>query len=227
MTDTELLELSGIAIRHGVLNVYGGRSDADTQRLVDKMLNDPAAYYTVAPLYPALRIYAELRERVAAKSCGSAIQAVKRIIRTCSRNDMRGVWKSDDGSAWCCCDGQREVRLKNVSGVPVLEQSFPTLEEQIDDCAKTVSKSLPLPYRRRAQDIHRRREGRRHQAGFPLVLVGRRYADRECRVFAGHGDDLPRLQGSAVSDGAFPALLLRRQWRRYSPACSQSQMPRI
>ena len=132
MTDTELLEMAGIAIRHGVLNVYEGRSDADMQRLVDKMLNDPAAYYTVTPLYPALRVYAELRERVAAKSCGSAIQAVKRLIRTCARNDMRG-------------DGQREVRLKNVSGVPVLEQSFPTLEAQIDDCAKTASKSLPLP----------------------------------------------------------------------------------
>lgn len=145
MTDTELLEMSGIAIRHGVLNVYEGRSDADMQRLVDKMLNDPAAYYTVAPLYPALRVYAELRERVAAKSCGSAIQAVKRLIRTCARNDMRGVWKSADGSAWCCCDGSREVRLKNVSGVPVLEQSFPNLEAQIDDCAKTASKSLPLP----------------------------------------------------------------------------------
>ena len=97
MTDTELLEMSGIAIRHGVLTVYEGRSDADMQRLVDKMLNDPAAYYTVAPLYPALRVYAELRERVAAKSCGSAIQAVKRLIRTCARNDMRGVWKSADG----------------------------------------------------------------------------------------------------------------------------------
>lgn len=145
MTDTELLELSGIAIRHGVLNVYEGRSDADMQRLVDKMLNDPAAYYTVAPLYPVLRIYAELRERVAAKSCGSAIQAVKRLIRTCARNDMRGVWKSADGSAWCCCDGQREVRLKNVSGVPVLEQSFPNLEAQIDGCAKAASKSLRLP----------------------------------------------------------------------------------
>lgn len=55
MTDTELLEMAGTAIRHGVLNVYEGRSDADMQRLVDKMLNDPAAYYTVAPLYPALR----------------------------------------------------------------------------------------------------------------------------------------------------------------------------
>ena len=105
MTDTELLEMAGAAIRHGVLNVYEGRSDADMQRLVDKMLNDPAAYYTVTPLYPALRVYAELRERVAAKSCGSAIQAVKRLIRTCARNDMRGVWKSADGSAWCCCDG--------------------------------------------------------------------------------------------------------------------------
>lgn len=145
MTDTELLEMAGTAIRHGVLNVYEGRSDADMQRLVDKMLNDPAAYYTVTPLYPALRVYAELRERVAAKSCGSAIQAVKRLIRTCARNDMRGVWKSADGSAWCCCAGQREVRLKNVSGVPVLKQSFPTLEAQIDDCAKTASKSLPLP----------------------------------------------------------------------------------
>lgn len=82
---------------------------------------------------------------MAAKSCGSAIQAVKRLIRTCARNDMRGVWKSADGSAWCCCDGQREVRLKNVSGVPVLEQSFPNLEAQIDGCAKAASKSLRLP----------------------------------------------------------------------------------
>ena len=82
---------------------------------------------------------------MAATSCGSAIQAVKRIIRTCARNDMRGVWKSADGSAWCCCDGQREVRLKNVSGVPVLEQSFPNLEAQIDGCAKAASKSLRLP----------------------------------------------------------------------------------
>ena len=145
MTDTELLEMAGIAIRHGVLNVYEGRSDADMQRLVGKMLNDPAAYYAVTPLYPALRVYAELRERVAAKSCGSAIQAVKRIIRTCARKDMRGVWKSADGSAWCCCDGSREVRLKNVSGVPVLGQSFPTLDAQIDDCAKKADKSLPLP----------------------------------------------------------------------------------
>lgn len=148
MTDTELLELSGIAIRHGVLNVYEGRSDADMQRLVDKMLNDPAAYYTVAPLYPVLRIYAELRERVAAKSCGSAIQAVKRLIRTCARNDMRGVWKSADGSAWCCCDGQREVRLKNVSGVPVLEQSFPNLTSKRRSTAapkRPASRSGSLP----------------------------------------------------------------------------------
>lgn len=145
MTDTELLELSGIAIRHGVLNVYEGRSDADMQRLVDKMLNDPAAYYTVAPLYPVLRIYAELRERVAAKSCGSAIQAVKRLIRTCARNDMRGVWKSADGSAWWLLRWAAGSPAEKCLRGSVLEQSFPNLEAQIDDCAKTAGKSLPLP----------------------------------------------------------------------------------
>lgn len=145
MTDTELLELAALAVANGATAISQDRDAEANRRMIAKMLNDPAAYYTVAPLYPVLRIYAELRERVAAKSCGSAIQAVKRLIRTCARNDMRGVWKSADGSAWCCCDGQREVRLKNVSGVSVLEQSFPNLEAQIDDCAKTAGKSLPLP----------------------------------------------------------------------------------
>lgn len=145
MTDTELLELAALAVANGATAISQDRDAEANRRMIAKMLNDPATYYTVAPLYPVLRIYAELRERVAAKSCGSAIQAVKRLIRTCARNDMRGVWNSADGSAWCCCDGQREVRLKNVSGVPVLEQSFPNLEAQIDGCAKAASKSLRLP----------------------------------------------------------------------------------
>lgn len=145
MTDTELLELAALAVANGATAISQDRDAEANRRMIAKMLNDPAAFYAAAALEPALRIYAELRERVAAKSCGSAIQAVKRLIRTCARNDMRGVWKSADGSAWCCCDGQREVRLKNVSGVPVLEQSFPNLEAQIDGCAKAASKSLRLP----------------------------------------------------------------------------------
>lgn len=147
MTDTELLEMAGTAIRHGVLNVYEGRSDADMQRLVDKMLNDPAAYYTVTPLYPALRVYAELRERVAAKSCGSAIQAVKRLIRTCARND--------------------------------------------------------------------------------LVLVGRRYAGRERRVSAGHGNALPGLQRGAVLGGTSSAVLPRRKRRRHPSPGLPAEAPRV
>ena len=145
MTDTELLELAALAVANGATAISQDRDAEANRRMIAKMLNAPAAFYAAAALEPALRIYAELRERVAAKSCGSAIQAVKRLIRTCARNDMRGVWKSADGSAWCCCDGQREVRLKNVSGVPVLEQSFPNLEAQIDGCAKAASKSLRLP----------------------------------------------------------------------------------
>ena len=147
MTDTELLDLAALAVANGAMEISGDSRDAEgTRRMVAKMLNDPAEYYAAASLEPALRIYAELRERVAKQSCGAALPAVKRIIRrNRNRASMRGVWKSTDGTAWCCCDGIMEARLKNISGVPVLEQSFPNLEAQIDDCAKKADKSLPLP----------------------------------------------------------------------------------
>lgn len=145
MTDTELLELAALAVANGATAISQDRDAEANRRMIAKMLNYPAAFYAVAALEPVLRIYAELRDRVAKKSCGGVLPAVKRIIRTCYRNDLRGVWKSADGSAWCCCDGQREVRLKNVSGVPVLDQSFPNIEAQLDGARKSANKSLPLP----------------------------------------------------------------------------------
>lgn len=147
MTDTELLDLAALAVANGAMEISGDSRDAEAnRRMITKMLNDPAEYYAAAPLEPALRIYAELRERVAKQSCGAALPAVKRIIRrNRNRAAMRGVWKSEDGTAWCCCDGAMEARLKKISGVPVLENGFPHLEAQIDDCAKKADKSLPLP----------------------------------------------------------------------------------
>lgn len=145
MTDTELLELAALAVANGATAISQDRDAEANRRMIAKMLNDPAAFYAAAALEPALRIYAELRDRVAKQSCGGVLPAVKRIIRTCYRNDLRGVWKSADGTAWCCCDGQREVRLKAISGVPVLENEFPNLETQIDGARKSANKSLRLP----------------------------------------------------------------------------------
>ena len=146
MTDTELLELAALAVANAVTEISDDHTTEANRRMIEKMLNDPAAYYAAASLEPALRIYAEFRERVAKQSCGAALTAVKRIIRrNRSRESMRGVWKSADGSAWCCCDGIMEARLKNISGVPVLENGFPNLEVQIDDCAKKANKTLRCP----------------------------------------------------------------------------------
>ena len=55
MTDTELLELAALAVANGATAISQDRDAEANRRMIAKMLNDPAAYYTVAPLYPALR----------------------------------------------------------------------------------------------------------------------------------------------------------------------------